>query len=177
MAFLKKHAWGIVTLLALALVIGNYFYRKPRFVQGEQALPLALTLDNGQPWHLDSLRGHYVLLHFWGSWCGPCRRENPGLVQLYREFGDSGGEPGFHILSIGIETDAQAWQAARMKDGLNLWTDHYADFQRFDGPVAKAYGVREIPTTYLLDPEGYIIGVNLDETALRKLLSKRLSVN
>lgn len=175
MEWLKQHIWTVLIVLLAGYLVFNHFYRKPRFVQGEQAPELQLTLADGRPFRLSELRGDYVLIDFWGSWCPPCRKANPGLVRIHREFGGAApyGAPGFHILSAAIETDSAAWARAVEKDGLD-WPLHVVDTDRFSGALAKAYGVREIPTTYLLDPEGTIIGVNLGEEQLRKTLRERL---
>jgi thiol-disulfide isomerase/thioredoxin len=178
MDWLKKHIWTVLLVLLAGYLVFDHFYRKPRFVQGEQAPELVLTLADGRPFRLSDLRGDYVLIDFWGSWCPPCRKANPGLVRIHREFGGPApeGSPGFHILSAAIETDSAAWARAVAKDGLD-WPLHTVDTERFSGALAQAYGVREIPTTYLLDPEGTIIGVNLDEDHLRKTLRERLGRN
>ena len=116
------------------------------------------TLDSGEMLQLKDLAGSYVLLHFWGSWCGPCRKENQELVQLYKGMQELGTDI-FEIVSIGIETNRESWLAAIEKDGLT-WPYHVGAFQRFRSPLAKQFGVREIPTTYLIGPDGKIILVN-----------------
>jgi len=178
MAMLRKYGFWILVSLILTALLLNHIYRKPRFLQGEQAPGFELRLDDGQSFRLEDFRGRFVLLHFWGSWCGPCRQENAGLARVYREFADPGHpeQAAFVILSIGVETDSLQWARAREKDGL-IWPWHYADFQRFSGDITGLYGVREVPTTYLLDPQGYIIAVNPAEEQLRRLLRERLPGN
>lgn len=178
MKFLRAYGWWILSGLILAGLFVNHLYRKPRFIQGERAPAFSITLNHGGEFRLDDWRGRFVLLHFWGSWCGPCRQENPALARLFREFADPAHpqQAPFVILSVGVETDSLQWARAREKDGL-VWPWHFADFQRFSGELTALYGVREIPTTYLLDPEGYILGVNLSETQLRDILRDRLPAN
>lgn len=178
MKFLRAYGWWIVAGLFLGGLFINHLYRKPRFIQGERAPGFSVTLNHGEEFRLEDWRGRFVLLHFWGSWCGPCRQENPALAGLFREFADPAHpqQAPFVILSVGVETDSLQWTRAREKDGL-VWPWHFADFRRFSGELTALYGVREIPTTYLLDPEGYILGVNLDETQLRGILRDRLPAN
>ncbi len=178
MSFLKKYGFWILAAGLLLAVFGKYLYLKPRFVQGEVVPDFTAPLPDGTPFTLSDLRGDHILLDFWGSWCGPCRKANPGLVRIFQEFGTetSGKSPGFHLVSVGVETDAQRWKAAIKKDGL-IWPYHLMDTDLFKGEIARLYGVREIPTTYLIDPEGVIIGVNLSEDKLRQVLTERLRAN
>jgi thiol-disulfide isomerase/thioredoxin len=145
--------WGIALAL-LALIV--YKYRTPRFRAGEQAPAFTTQLADGSQVALSDLKGKYVLLQFWGSWCGPCRQENPHLVELYQKYHPNG----FEIFSIGIERNPDAWQKAIQRDGM-VWKYHSTDLQEFDGPIARLFNVRSIPTTFLINPEGSIMGVSL----------------
>ncbi len=158
----------VISLLAIAIVafvIGRYFYMRPGLGQEEVAPPFSATLQNGQPFELQQLRGHYVLIDFWGSWCAPCRRENPGLVNIYQQYHgrDYPDAKGFEIVSVGVEENRQRWERAIEQDGLR-WPYHIYDeassLRFFDAPIAQLYGVRQVPTKYFLDPEGRIIAVN-----------------
>ena len=173
--FFANAPW-ILLAVAIVAIVGNYFYRAPKFSSGELAPAFSGQVADGQPFALEDLRGHYVLLDFWGSWCAPCRRQNPDIVALYDAFHGRVFEGGgtFHIVSIGIETDSLRWARAIAKDGLR-WPHHLSALQRFDDPVAQLYGVREIPTSYLISPEGYVMGVNLPKAEYHKLLSIHLA--
>lgn len=111
----------------------------------------------GNPVSLSSFKGKYVLVDFWASWCGPCRRENPNVVKVFNKFKDKN----FTILSVSLDRpDAKdKWLAAIHKDGLT-WT-HVSDLKYWDNAVAKQYGIRAIPQNLLLDPQGKIIARNL----------------
>jgi peroxiredoxin len=111
----------------------------------------------GKPVSLSSFRGKYLLVDFWASWCGPCRRENPNVVKVFNKFRDKN----FTILSVSLDRpDAKdKWLAAIHKDGLT-WT-HVSDLKYWDNAVAKQYGIRAIPQNLLLDPQGKIIAKNL----------------
>lgn len=164
--------WLFAGAVALLLLFVWYRSRQPRFIAGEQAPDFGVTLADGKPFHLSDLRGRYVLLQFWGSWCGPCRAENPHLAELYRRYHPAGLE----IVSIGIERSPAAWQKAIAADGL-VWPYHSADFQEFDNPVARLYNVHAIPTTFLINPDGAIMGVSLSPKAMDKLLAEKLHEN
>lgn len=119
---------------------------------GKKAPEFTLKSSLGEEVALSSLQGSYVLVDFWASWCGPCRRENPNVVKEYHAYKSKG----FTVLSVSVDSDQDAWRKAIEEDGL-VWT------QLIDtiGMSADVYGVRSIPTTYLLNKEGVIIATNL----------------
>ncbi len=160
---------GLIALAAIVLFTW-YWYRLPRFRSGDRAPDFEITLIDGRTAHLSDLRGKYVLLQFWGSWCGPCRAENPALAKIYKVYGGKG----FDIFSIGIERSAQAWKRAIQQDGV-LWPYHAMEPQSFSGNVARMFNVKSIPTTFLLDPDGVIIGTNLSPEQIEKKLSDQLA--
>lgn len=124
---------------------------------GSYAMDFTQNDTLGKPVSLSSFRGKYVLVDFWASWCGPCRRENPNVVKVFNKFSDKN----FTILSVSLDRpDAKdKWLAAIHKDGLT-WT-HVSDLKYWDNAVAKQYGIRAIPQNLLLDPQGKIIAKNL----------------
>lgn len=97
----------------------------------------------------------YVLLDFWASWCGPCRRENPNIVAAYQAYKDKG----FDIFAVSLDKNKAAWEKAIESDQLT-WT-HVSDLRHWDSEAASLYGVRAIPANYLLDAEGKVVGKNL----------------
>lgn len=112
------------------------------------------TLD-GQPMKLSSLRGKVVLVDFWASWCGPCRRENPHVVKLYNKYKSKG----FEVLGVSLDQKKASWEKAIAKDKLT-WS-HVSDLKGWKNEVAKQYSVTSIPHTILLDKEGKILARNL----------------
>ncbi|MGZ3881113.1 MAG: redoxin domain-containing protein [Flavisolibacter sp.] len=124
---------------------------------GNYAMDFTQNDTLGKPVSLSSFKGKYVLVDFWASWCGPCRRENPNVVKVFNKYKDKN----FTILSVSLDRpDAKdKWLAAIHKDGLT-WT-HVSDLKYWDNAVAKEYGIRAIPQNLLLDPQGKIIAKNL----------------
>ena len=109
---------NILLVGMIALFIGRYFYQQPRFVNGESTPDFTATTITGEQLELSSLRGNYVLLDFWGSWCGPCRQENPRLVQLYDKYQNTSFQQAesFVVISIGIEENENRWRRAIERD-------------------------------------------------------------
>ncbi|MBX2922455.1 MAG: AhpC/TSA family protein [Chitinophagaceae bacterium] len=126
------------------------------------------TLDN--PVKLSSLRGKYLLVDFWASWCGPCRQENPNVVSAYHKYKDKG----FYVLGVSLDRPGgkDAWIKAIHDDNLT-WT-HVSDLQFWNNAVAKLYGIQSIPQNLLLDPSGKIISKNLRGAELHARLEEVL---
>ncbi|MEL6986894.1 MAG: TlpA disulfide reductase family protein [Bacteroidota bacterium] len=147
----------------------------PKFKKGQQAQAFSVVMENGETLALENFKGKYVLLDFWGSWCGPCRAEAKSIVNLYDSFHGKAfkNASDFEIISIGLETNEQRWKSAIQKDGYR-WPYHFADFKRMKTAVATDYGVREIPTKYLIDPDGYVVGVNMSFEEMQSVLKGAL---
>lgn len=117
---------------------------------------------------LSALRGQYVLLDFWASWCPPCRKENPVLVQAYHRYKNKK----FTILSVSLDHNRAAWLKAVQSDGLT-WRQ-VSDLKGWDNAAAASYHIEEIPQNYLLDPSGHVVGQNLRGSALEQRLAQLL---
>ena len=135
---------------------------------GSAAPEITLSDTTGNAVALSSLRGKYVLIDFWASWCGPCRAENPNVVRMYNKFKDKG----FTIYSVSLDKTKTDWERAIRNDNLP-WT-HVSDLKFWQSAAAQQYGVQAIPATFLLDKEGKIIAKNLRGEALEQKLEEIL---
>ena len=124
----------------------------------------------GIPVSLSSFKGKYVLVDFWGSWCVPCRAENPNVVKAFHDFKDKG----FTVLGVSLEQPGKfdAWMKAIHKDELT-WT-HVSDFKFWNNEAAKLYGVKSVPANFLIDPTGKIVAKDIRGEELHKTLGKFL---
>lgn len=114
--------------------------------------------------------GKVTLIDFWASWCQPCRKENPKVVALYKEFHTKG----FNIISVSLDNDATDWKAAIAKDNLT-WAQ-VSNLKEMDDPIVKRYGVSLIPTTFLLDTSGKVVGIDLPHDEMKAKIKELLAI-
>jgi len=144
----------------------EYLSQKSKTAIGAIASDFTMKDTEGNDFTLSSLRGKYVLIDFWASWCSPCRKENPNVVSAYNEFKDKG----FDIVGVSLDKDKKAWLKA-IKDDHLTW-HHVSDLKFWNNVVARTYGVQSIPYNILLDKEGKIIAMNLRGENLSKKLKE-----
>lgn len=138
-----------------------------RVAIGQPASDFALPNINGDTLRLSDFLGKgYLLLDFWASWCPPCRRENPNLIALYRQYHDKG----FDIFAVSLDEERDNWLKAIDDDNLT-WI-HVSDLAFWDSAPAHLYGVRAIPSNVLIAPDGTIIARNLRGEELAVQLSE-----
>lgn len=137
---------------------------------GKKAPDFTITDKDGKTVKLSDFTGKgYLLLDFWASWCGPCRRENPNVVKAYQLYKDKG----FDVLGVSLDRNKASWLAAIEKDGL-IW-HQTSDLKFWSSEPAKLYGVRAIPSNFLLDKNGIIVGKDLREEELLNTLEKLIN--
>lgn len=164
----------ILGIIVVAFVY-FFFFRKPSIKQGSLASDFTTQLIDGSSFTLSDLRGKYVLIDFWGSWCGPCHRENPKLVNTYNQF--KGAEfksaEGFEVVSIALEKTDDSWKKSADRYGFS-WKYQIVEKAKFVmlSKLAQQYNVTDIPAKFLINPEGEIIGVNQKFTEIAEILSK-----
>ena len=157
---------------------------------GQPAPDIKLPSPDGKEYSLSDLKGNVVLLDFWASWCGPCRRENPNVVKAYDRFKDKG----FTVYSVsldGVDSRTAARlggpeQAEKQRDAMKnrwvnaierdrlAWPYHVSDLKKWESLPAQTYGVRGIPKAFLIDQEGKIVAMDLRGGALERELEKLL---
>ena len=133
---------------------------------GAEAPEIDLPNPQGKNVKLSSLRGKYVLIDFWASWCRPCRMENPNLVNAYAKYKSKGLE----IYGVSLDREKGPWEAAIQQDGLS-WI-HVSDLQYWSSAAAKLYNVSSIPKSFLLDKQGKIIATDLRGPLLEQKLAE-----
>jgi thiol-disulfide isomerase/thioredoxin len=148
--------------------IADYIQTLKKVDIGQSFTEIALPDTTGQIRKLSDLKGKLILIDFWASWCGPCRRENPNVVSLYNEYKNNN----FEIFGVSLDENEQNWEKAIVDDQLTWY--HVSDLKGWKSKGAELYGVRSIPHTVLIDVKGKIIAKNLRGDDLRNKIEELL---
>ncbi|PCJ81115.1 MAG: hypothetical protein COA49_06895 [Bacteroidetes bacterium] len=138
-----------------------------QFGVGDVALEIEMADPDGNVRKLSDLRGKVVLIDFWASWCGPCRRENPNVVLAYNKYNSKG----FEVFSVSLDSNKDKWLKAIKQDGL-VWPNHVSDLKGWQNAASRAYGISSIPHTILIGRDGKIIKTHLRGRVLDLELEK-----
>lgn len=172
-----KFSFGKLISAILFLGLLYFFMSSPKNKEGSNANDFSAVLTDGSPFSLSDLNGSYVLLDFWGSWCPPCRREMPAIVKLQNTYNGKSYKDAedFHVVSVALEKDDRYWK--RAADMMNIdWKYQIVRKAKLvlTDALALKYQVKDLPSKFLIDPNGQIIGANMKITEIESYLNKHL---
>lgn len=148
--------------------IEDAYFNYTSTINGSMAAPaISLPTPDGKTLSLSDLKGKYVLIDFWASWCGPCKSEMPNVVKMYNQY----QAKGFTVLSVSLDDNPDKWKAAIKSWGMN-WPNHVSDLKGWNSSLPQTYQFDGIPYTVLVNPEGKVIGTNLRGEKLAKKLAE-----
>lgn len=162
-------------LILLILLFSNFLIAQDLGTKiGDKAIDLSYNNPNGEKMSLSKIKDKLVLIDFWASWCGPCRRENPNLVDAYRKYNKTKFKDGngFEIYSLSLDKNKDAWLKAINQDQL-FWEYHVSDLGGWQSEGSNKYNIRSIPSNVLVNGKGIIIAKNLKGPALHRFLDSQ----
>jgi thiol-disulfide isomerase/thioredoxin len=166
---IKSILAGLALIVAAAGNARAQDYSNTAIQIGQQAPELKFKDPEGKEVSLAEVnKGRVVLLDFWASWCGPCRRASPEVVAIYNKYKDAKfdkAKKGFTVVSVSLDKAKEAWMGAIQQDGL-IWPYHMSDLGGWQSKPAEVYGVQYIPQAFLLGPDGKVLAkYNIASTA------------
>ncbi len=155
----------------IAIIILVFIFSATSFAQvtiGQEAPEISLPNAVGNNISLSSLKGKVVLIDFWASWCGPCRKSNPGIVKLYNKY----KAQGFEVYGVSLDESKKKWINAVKKDKITY--TQVIDINVWESDVALKYGIEAIPTNFLMDKTGKIVAIDLEGKDLDEMVKSLL---
>ncbi len=168
------------TILLVLLVVGFIAYKAVSIfggaADGDEAPVFTAELIDGTEYSLSDSRGHYVILDFWGSWCGPCLKDSPQLVAISNKYKNAefDNEAELHIVTLALEKSGEAWKRAAARFGFD-WKRQIVHHHKvvMSSPIARDYGVLDIPAKFLIGPDGNIITAKASFAEMDAYLAER----
>ncbi|MBT7896780.1 MAG: TlpA family protein disulfide reductase [Flavobacteriales bacterium] len=165
----------IKIILIILLLSNNLIYSQEIGTNiGDKAPKLSYNNPNGEQMSLSNIKNKLILIDFWASWCKPCRRENPNLVDAYKKYNKTKFKDGngLEIYSLSLDQKQEAWVKAINQDQL-FWEYHVSDLGGWQSEGSQKYGIRSIPSNILINTKGIIIAKNLKGKALHTFLDSQ----
>ena len=165
----------IKIILIILLLSNNLIYSQEIGTNiGDKAPKLSYNNPNGEQMSLSNIKNKLILIDFWASWCKPCRRENPNLVDAYKKYNKTKFKDGngLEIYSLSLDQKQEAWVKAINQDQL-FWEYHVSDLGGWQSEGSQKYGIRSIPSNILINTKGIIIAKNLQGKALHTFLDSQ----
>lgn len=168
---------GIILLLSFFLTTSLFSQKKANLEGikiGDMAPEIELPTVDGEDFKLSQLKGKVVLINFWASWCAPCRKKSPELLEVFNTYKNAEfdkGEKGFEILNVSLDKNQMAWKNSIKKDAVGVFLN-VGDMKGWKCTAAQTYNIKKIPSSVLVDGEGEIIAINLSPQDLKKKLKR-----